>query len=58
MTVRVTDGIRRLCGIVEGMRDNEFAEVTVRKAAVAEECDRLDEGFEAGREWSIEERGE
>ena len=68
MTKRPTDGIRRLCGIVEGMRDNEFAEATVRKAAVAEECDRLDgaveavrqdawdEGFEAGREWSIEDR--
>ena len=68
MTKRPTDGIRRLCGIVEGIRDNEFAETTVRKAAVAEECDRLDEavgavwhdmwdeGFEAGREWSIEDR--
>ena len=68
MTKRPTDGIRRLCGIVEGMRDNEFAEATVRKAAVAEECDRLDEavgavwqdmwdeGFEAEREWSIEDR--
>ena len=49
MTKRPTDGIRRLCGIVKGMRDNEFAEVTVRKAAVAEECDRLDEGVEAAR---------
>lgn len=67
MTKRPTDGIRRLCGLVNGMRDNEFAEATVRKAAVAEECDRLDEtveavrqdawdeGFEAGREWSIED---
>ena len=68
MTKRPTDGIRRTCGIVEGMRDNEFAEATVRKAAVAEECDRRDEaveavrqdmwddGFEAGRERSAEDR--
>ena len=47
MTKRPTDDIRRACGIVEGMRDNEFAEATVRKAAVAEACDMLDEAVSA-----------
>ena len=39
---RPTNGIRRLCGVMDGVRDNEFAEATVRKAAVAEACDMLD----------------
>lgn len=49
MGERVTDGVRRLCGLVNGMRDNEFATVEVRKAAVAEECDRIDAEADAMR---------
>lgn len=55
MTSRLTDGIRRACGIVEGMRDNEFAEATVRKASIAEACDRLDAYCEAARALAREE---
>lgn len=51
---RLTDGIRRLCGVMDGVRDNEFAEITVRKAAVAEACDRLDEAMGAARDLSRE----
>ena len=39
---RLTDGIRRLCGVMDGVRPNTFEEVTVRREAVAEACDALD----------------
>ena len=54
-TERLTDGIRRLCGVTDGVRDNEFAEATIRKAAVAEACDALDAEVEAARAFAFEE---
>lgn len=62
MTSRLTDEIRRLCGVGSGVRPNEFATVEVRKAAIAKACDRVDAEVAAmrgrlmpeGMEWLLE----
>lgn len=52
---RLTYEIRRLCGVMEGVRPNAFEEVTVRREAIAEACDRLDAEAEAARRFAFEE---
>ena len=42
---RPTEEIRKACGIIDGVSNNEFAEVSVNKQAIKAACDRIDARF-------------
>ena len=46
MDNRITDNIRKLCGISAGMQPNEFSIIEVPKVRMAELCDEVDKEYE------------
>ena len=46
MDNRITDELRALCGVSNGVKYNDFGEYSIMRGRVAEECDKIDSAFE------------